>query len=175
MYVIGGYISLYVNSKNNIKKYICITILCYVFYLFFIMTMNLLGTKYAVFSQHATYMFGMNYLPTLIISISIFMCFKDIKFNYSEVINKISSLTFGIYLIHDNYLVRNLLWREIFNENYYGKSFFIFYTILCAILAYCSCALLEYLRKTIIEKNLLKLYNKIIINVGEIKWIKEKD
>ena len=53
----------------------------------------------------------------IIIATLTFLLFKEMKMKYNAKINQIAKSVLGIYLIHDNPLVRALIWREVYPVN----------------------------------------------------------
>ena len=151
LYCIAGYIKLY-GLPEKIKWYHYFLIATGIVIVnFLIVTLDI--TVYEAFKQHK--------LNTLIISLSIFMLFKNIKIKNNELINKIASATFGVYLIHDNSFIRTLMWQDLLNTaNFKETLFFIPHTIMCCIWVYIACTIIELLRKKIIEKPMMKIVDK---------------
>ena len=59
----------------------------------------------------------------VLIAVELLNAFRKMKPFYNKWINVIASATFGVYLIHDNELVRPYIWNEIFQVSlHYGKS-----------------------------------------------------
>ena len=83
----------------------------------------------------------------IITSISLFCTFKNINFNNSKIINIISSATLGVYLIHDNNIIRPILWNKWLNIPMHStlKTFPLF--ALCSILiVFIACTIIELIR-----------------------------
>lgn len=59
---------------------------------------------------------SLNSIFMFILAISLFLYFKRIKIK-TNVFNIIASSSLGIYILHDNYLLRNIIWNEIFPNN----------------------------------------------------------
>lgn len=55
-----------------------------------------------------------NFLPVLTTALSIFALFTRLRIFHSPLINALGPLMLGVYLIHDNFFVRPLLWQELF-------------------------------------------------------------
>ena len=118
-----------------------------------VVVFDILGTKISLFASHATYFYGMEKLPALLISILLFVGFLNLKIGYQPMINMISSATFGVYLIHDNDYIRDFLWIRLFkNQNYASSKFLAPYTILQVIIVFVVCILIELFRINLIEK-----------------------
>jgi surface polysaccharide O-acyltransferase-like enzyme len=88
---------------------------------------------------------------TIIFSVSAFILFSRFKFSNS-IINYIASLTFGIYLIHENLFVASTLWNtdKIFNITSHGLDGvfkFALYSIGIVLIIFVVCAVIESIRK----------------------------
>ncbi len=117
--------------------------------------------------------------PLVIIqTIAFFIFFSTLNLK-STFINYISTATIGIYLIHDNNNIRNVLYKFLgFNGNNY--SVMILVNILgCAILIFISCLIIELIRKFIfkliyntkIAKKNREWYRNYIKSLGfDINW-----
>ena len=57
----------------------------------------------------------LNSIFVTIFAISIFLVFKNLPHFHSKIINHLAKATFGIYLIHDNPFMRQLIWFNIFH------------------------------------------------------------
>ncbi len=55
-----------------------------------------------------------NNLPQLVVSLLLFLSFKDMNIKPNKVINFIASSTLTIYLVHDHYYARVLIWIRLF-------------------------------------------------------------
>lgn len=117
--------------------------------------------------------------PLVIIqTIAFFIFFSTLNLK-NTFINYISTGTIGIYLIHDNSNIRNVLYKFLgFNGNNY--SVMILVKILgCAILIFISCLIIELIRKFIfkliyntkIAKKNREWYRNYIKSLGfDINW-----
>lgn len=116
----------------------------------YIVPRELFWTEYSVF--------------TVIFVISIFTLISQLKFQ-SRIINYIGGLTFGVYLIHDNILVRNWLWNDFLSLGKNSSS--PFWQVL--LIAFCAsfgvfivCAFLEFLRR---------IFTKLFFKICQIEKI----
>ncbi len=112
-------------------------------------------------------------------SICFFSFFEtlDIK---SKVINKVASLSFGIYLIHEHIQIRTSLYQLLkINDGPITSYHFIWYMFLIAILIFVVCAIIEWLRQLIfnfiynrkLSKKFRIKYRRWIENTGlKINW-----
>lgn len=148
LYIIAGYIQLYPNQFTN--KFLLAFIISILSFIVIILFYTL---------GHIC-LWGLKDIVCLICSISLFCTFKNIKIKNNKIINFISSTTLGIYLIHDNLLIRPMLWKNWLNVSFHAlnNNFWIF-AISAVILVFVTCSLIEMIRR-LIEKNILKLIFK---------------
>lgn len=154
LYSISGYIRLYgLNTKFSTKYYFIFWLICTFLTYTSSVVFTILGNKWEVFASHATYFYGQEKITTLLISLSLFMIFATLKVNYHKWINTVASATFGVYLIHDNNIIRNFLWIELFKNAQYQESLFLIpYSIMVVVIVYVVCSFVDLLRQHVIEK-----------------------
>lgn len=164
-YSIGGYIRLHISELDaKFKKTNMYLLFLSIFFLAFsIIIFDVLGIKYDFFLNKSSYFFQRNSPITLMLAVSLFNIFVFTKPKYNKIINELSSLTFGVYIIHDNKYIRTIIWSKIFKiSNYVNCWYMIFHLIGCVALIYIVCSVIEGIRKNTIEKSLfVKLDDKI--------------
>lgn len=78
-------------------------------------------------------------------------------------INTVSGCTFGVYLIHDHPLVRELLWKNWLNwEGYFTSDSFILRILLSVLLVYGVCTIIEWLRQKTVAEPMASLWDKAL-------------
>ena len=83
------------------------------------------------------------------------------------VINTIASLIFGVYLISDNYLLRDVIWHDVFNNiSYIYSPYLILHIFFSVIVVVISCLLIDLIRKYLFEKSLFHLIDS---KIGKIE------
>lgn len=103
----------------------------------------------------------MNSILIFTLSISTLILFSKIDIGNIKWINIISSATFGVYLIHDNKLMRDFLWVKIFKNSTYIKSNqLILYSIIVILIVYILCTLIDLIRIYILEKPILEFLSR---------------
>lgn len=154
VYFIGAYLAKYkdnIFSKNlnNTKKTLIIN---FIILVLSAIVMNLIGIKIDMFKEHASYFFARISPFVLMVATSIFVLISSKKSN-NNILNYIGGLTFAVYLIHDNYNIREFLWKNIINvQNYIDKWYLIFYSILVSVIIFAVCCLIEATRKCVLKK-----------------------
>ena len=84
-------------------------------------------------------------------SVAYFLIFDTLKLQ-SKFINKIAGTVIGVYLIHDNSLVRKTLYKFLRIDNGPITSYtFLIHILLVALLILVVCVIIETLRKTIFK------------------------
>lgn len=162
LYCISGYARIHgfnpkFNAKHYLMLFLVIASLTYLSSIAFV----ILGIKYSIFASHSTYFYGQNKLSVLLISLTLFMTFINIKMKYHKWINVIASATFGVYLIHENGYIRTFLWNDVFKNNQFQESLMLIpYSIICVVVVYVICTIIDLLRQMTFEKIYLKFLNK---------------
>lgn len=160
LYCLGAYLRLY-HEENRRKAYFWF--LC-AFGIFLVCMGVIVGVD--IWDDHSMgkvklldYLFNyQNHVLILLLSLFLFLGFKSLNIKNSKVINGISSLTFGIYLIHDNWQIRRYLWNNIANGPAFEMIPWLFPVSIGYILAvFCACGLIEFIRQQTVEKIWMKI------------------
>lgn len=151
LYLIGGFIKKYNFLKSiSTKKIIIIYCLINIFLItikFLCETMILIILKTKV-----EFNFFLSYISPFIVieSILLVVLFSRIVIKNEFHCNKIvylSSLSLGVYLLHDNPIIRSNVVKYIFNVLHYGTFINMLLVFIICILIYLSGLLIEYGRK----------------------------
>lgn len=182
LYFVAGYIKLHGNDwKITAKKCSVIVILLVVATYLSAVVFDIIGIKSAAVHAHATFFYNMQRLPIFLISVFMFIGFKNIDIKNNKFINMVSSTTFGIYLLHDNHYMRPIIWKKIFNStNYVTSSLLPVYSIITSCIVFLVCSLIDIIRIKFIEKPFITVISnneeKILNSLNKIldyKWLKK--
>lgn len=162
VYSLGAYLKKFpIKYEVSTGKYFFITLTLYLLTFISVFIFYFIGTSISIIGQHTTYLYRMVSLPSVLISIFLFLSFTKIKINSNNIINIISSSTFGIYLIHDFSYVRHFLWLQLFKNASYSYSWkLIPYSLVVIVIVFFFSSILELIRIYIFERNYLKLLEK---------------
>lgn len=81
----------------------------------------------------------------------------------NRFVNAVSGCTLGVYLIHDNPAIRELLWKRWLNWGaYFTSGSFIPRLVLSVLLVYIVCTAIEYLRQKTVAKPMEKIIDAIL-------------
>ena len=106
-----------------------------------------------------------NKLLAVTLAVSLFIVFKNIDMGHIEWINKLSSATFGVLLIHANSdAMRKFLWGRVVKVvDFYNSPYLPIYAVISVLLIYIICSVIELIRIRFIEKPFLKRLYEIRI------------
>lgn len=91
----------------------------------------------------------------IIRSILIFLIFLKINIKYNPLINQVAAVTFGIYLIHDNDILRPFVWNGLFHvAKFYTSDHLAFHAIITALAVFTICGLVDFIRMKILDQPL---------------------
>lgn len=89
--------------------------------------------------------------PFIIIQSICYFLFFSLLSIKSRVINILSSTTLGVYLIHDNNFIREYLYKILGFQNISYSSTILVKVLLCSLLIFSLCSIIELLRKAIFK------------------------
>lgn len=171
LYLVGGYIRKYKkesNLKKNIKKYIIVASIAlfsrvpfYILYFVFKKEIFLNGAP--VFDS------VYNSIFTFLSSVCFFLVFLDIKINnkWKNIILFFSKSSFAVYLLHENYYIRNLLWKTFDYNMIINNSIIklLLLLVFLIVIVYILATIIDFILKQILALTLCnnKLINKLNI------------
>lgn len=155
-FITGYYLNFYKNNFNlSIKTGSIIVSTSTALYLLSIFMIEFLSilTKSKIF-HHAYRLSNLNSILVFAFSVGLFIIFKSINIKNRISINKVATLTLGIYLIHDNFFMRSIIWGDIFklyNSLEYASEKFIILILFSSILVFIICMIIEFIRQTVVN------------------------
>lgn len=97
-------------------------------------------------------MYAYNSLSVFVASLCLFMYFKEIKIKpiFEKLVVKISGATFGVYLIHEHFLVRNVLYSSVLKVREFSQNDYKGLIMIGSILAvFFICVIVDLIRQKI--------------------------
>lgn len=165
IYVIVYYIKNYKNDfLMNIKKSRVNLIVNLILLFLMIIILNFAGLRIGSLNDKVLYFANIKNLIIIMIGISLFCIFYNKKTRYSKIVNFFASETLLIYLIHDNFLIREIIrplgfkWILI-NIGYKNLPLTC---IASSFIIFIICILIATVYKVFIETLLIKLIDKIL-------------
>ena len=102
----------------------------------------------------------------LMLSISLFINFSKIKERNNGIINYIASSVLGVYLIHDNIIIRTYLWKIININKYLSETYFFIYEFCVVMGIFIVCIfidIIEPLQIHLKNNKCMKIRKRIIV------------
>ena len=164
IYIIGAYIGKYKDfvlkhkKENKIMFVISLIIL-----LLSVVIFDLFGTKYPIFGSKSTYLYARTSTVAILFGVSLLIMFISKKEFNNKLINTISSFSLGVYLISDNYYIRQILYTSVIKvKDYISSPYLFLHMIISVLCVFIVCIIIDFIRKNTIEKLAIMLLNKVI-------------
>lgn len=162
MIFLGIYINIFLSKPENqnfkIKSVICSIIMILIIFVSQVISI-ILSQKYDIFSFGVSFLRNHNSLPMVILSLSTFKIFRNIKIPNNKLISVLGKTSFGVYLFHDNPNFKTIMWKDILKTDmfYYCNVLLLCVHILfCIIVIYTIGTIIDLLRVKFIEKPVFK-------------------
>ena len=159
IYFFSAYIRLYPESFENIFVILGGLILSgSIYFCSVLVPIDYNMSSYNFQSKHNVCLFTF--------SLFIFLLFRKIKLGEIKIINLISSTTFGVYLLHDNLIVRKTIWNDIFKiDELYRTDKFVSVSLLSVAVVFLCCSLIDLIRTYLFERPLFRLLDKPLVKL----------
>lgn len=156
-YSIGAFVREYPDMSFSVRYRYLIVGICLFLLIGSSVLIDLLPIKIPVF-ENGYYFYTRSSVFIIGLSYGLLLIFVNLKSKSNKTINIISSATFGIYLIHDNRYLRDLIWKDLFNTKIYENSSYLgFYLIFCVAAVFVTCGVIDYVRQKLLEKPLMHI------------------
>lgn len=166
LYSLAGYIRLFgLDPRIRSGHYLCMGAFFSALTYLSTIVLCILEERYTVLAGHSRYFLGAEKLSVFLISVSLFMAVERAKVQFPAWIGLFASATFGVYLIHDNNIVRYFLWRDVAkNSAYQDSAFLIVYSVIVVGVVYILCTAVDLVRRYTVEKIYMKAVDACIKN-----------
>lgn len=162
LYLIGGFIKKFeldIKEKFKDSQLLVIYFGCSVVTVLF----RIIILKIATMIGHENFLEGFasrqeayNSIPVLIASLALFLWFLKRKWEFSKITNRfiknIALATFGVYLIHQHFLIKVILWHDLLNMEQKICTFDVFRYLWIVFLVFIACTILDLIRHWIVDK-----------------------
>lgn len=171
IYLIGTYIKKYnCNIFKNNKTRIFVIILFVAIMNIIMIFLEGMARTIPKFEEIKYYFNNLNSPLVLILTVLIFNIFKNLNIKSSKLINKVASTTFGIYLIHENVFLRDIIWKQLIQGSTYINSPMLILNAIFGVISVFLCAMvIDFVIERIIINNLIKIISKIYYKIKQMK------
>ena len=177
LYFIGGYIRYLLDDSKLLNNppvkvpwlnpaYVAVkfplgtTILALLVLFASMVFLNYLYVKIDFTLISTTWFIGQNTLPAFFAALGLFCVFNNLSIPYVAFINKCGGSVFGVYLVHDNPIIRNLFWPHFESVYAMGGVRIIFVGLLCGMVILAACLVIDVLRIRFIETPFMAAIDK---------------
>lgn len=160
LYLLGGYLRRIENNLkiSTLKSFIIAFGILFVGILIIIITYK--KSTFYISKYIFDNIFYCNGLIAVLFVLFLFLGIIKLKSKECKLINIVSKSTLAIYLIHDNFLVREYLWNDLFSAQKFAcTKFYIQYCLLTVLIVFIVSFLIDVLIRQLIFE---KFYNKLI-------------
>ncbi|MBQ3403318.1 MAG: hypothetical protein IJG65_08140 [Synergistaceae bacterium] len=150
VYSVGAYLRIWAKDFSGGKIFILYGILFILADGLVLLLLDILGLRYAVFAENATYFCGMMMPLTFLSALCFFLGFKDLGIPHSKIINTIAGASLGVYMLHENIFSQRFMWsRVFFTASFQESPYFIPYSLGVILAILIVCTLIELLRSRV--------------------------
>lgn len=147
--LLAGYIKLHMRED---RKYVRKGLAGYVICSLAVLASVYLSVKMGL--EDTGYFLNYNSPLALLATFSIFVAVRNMPWKESRLdglILKVSGAAFGVYLIHDNYLIRYLVWDTFRASKVARTHWAVIYAVVAAVIVYIVCTCVELLRQRLFK------------------------
>ncbi len=103
-----------------------------------------------------------NKILALVLSVSAFLFFKNVKIKQNSFINTVATSIFGVLLIHDNCdAMRQWLWKDTLNNaGMYHSQYMVLHAVGSVLAVFIVCIVIDYFRILLLEKPFFRFYDR---------------
>ena len=161
MYITGAFFNRF-KPRKAIRVYCVYVFVCVLLLEMSFVFSELLAPRFAFLKGHTTYFRWSNSPLAIIIAISMLCIAIQSKKHINVGINKVASLVFGVYLLHENIFIQDLLWGKFLNASAWNTPIerIIHFLLSISIVFVLGC-LVELVRTLVERLVLLKPINLI--------------
>lgn len=178
IYILAAYTkNVYTKYKFSSAKYFLIGIASYLLILISEVVLKLLGLKFEIFGEHYEHFRSLNSILVLSTTVFIFLGFVKLAPRENNFVQVIASTSLAVFIIHDNIVLREFIWNNIFHTaNFSDSKFLIIHALITAITIFTFGTIVDLIRKKtfgVLEKKLFN--NKLSECQNKLNDYLEKD
>lgn len=166
LFLIAAYIKLYGNGEDGLQvgmvklfrsakgSMICYVVTAVIIFLFSFW-LGRINVRIGKFDYYMDMVYSYNHILTLFASLSLFFTVKRWKPKESSLVRflcKLAPYTFGVYLIHENIVIRNLWPYWLGVDQVKGSLLFVPYMLLVICVVFAVCMVIDLVRSLVFER-----------------------
>ena len=171
LYFIGAYIRLYERQVFSATRFWGWATLFF-FLVSIASVIGMTGIKTLLEKNDIGYWFvsDSNKILAVLLALSAFMFFKNIRMKNNKFVNTIAASAFGVLMIHANSdTMRQWLWKDVFhNVEMYNSDLLIVHVVGSVLGVYIICTVIDNMRVRFFERPLFVLWDKYWENIRKM-------
>lgn len=157
-YCLGAYLSVF---EFKIRKSMCVCV-CVASWSFYALA------RY----YNIPFSFLIGKLNVVVCCITAFMFFKQLDI-HSDMINLVAKTTLGIYMIHDNDVLRSFIWNDVFKmESQFSSDYYLLTSICTILCVFVAGMIFDFLRVKLLEPYCLKIADRLGTRISNFAYNK---
>ena len=182
LYLLAAYIRLYVPERVKYQKWLPL--------LFVLLSLVICGERFAatfitpyIFGgvRLTSFFYSYNSVIAVPCALALFQSFrggKPASGVLSRVVAVIAPLTFAVYLIHEQGVLRPILWNWLTPDAYAQSPWMALYVLSCMVGIFAACCVIEFLRQKLfrlcrVDKAIVRVCDPLQVCVQ--RWLSEGD
>ena len=169
LYLSAAYIRLYGSREGSGCKlhrriFLCLLALSFAW----VLLSNFLWQRFGLefFLLHSNDL-PQNGIFIYLLPLEMFLCFLSFKPVYNKKINSLAALAFGVYLFHDNQLIRSM-WQGVFKTSQFASSPWLPLHALAAVVSvYAAASIVELFRRKTLGRLWQRLTDSLFVPMWE--------
>ena len=161
----AGYIRLYPDGVPLLKgcrRSFIVGLGLFGLLLLYIALCMLLGTRLVPFRYYMLHFNQIWSAPQVVIAAALFWAFLQWEMRPNRFVNAVASAAFGVYLIHDNNVLRPWLWGALVRTQAFGHAPWMpLHAVFWALAIFAACAAADLLRQRFLEPLWLRLIDRL--------------
>lgn len=140
-YCFGAYIREYPKNLLAKNRFIVLGVVL------FVLVTSVFACDLIGMSNHASYFYVRGSVFVVILAAVVVQIVVKFKPRESKFVSAVGMSTLGVYLIHDHPLVRDFIWKNLFdNSDFVNSPTFVLHMFVCSFAVFIICVVIDYLR-----------------------------
>ena len=146
-----GEVKLFESAKSSMICYVVTAVLIFVFSV----VLGIINARIGKFDYYMNMVYSYNHILTLFASLSLFFAFKHWQPKECGLVRflcKLAPYTFGVYLIHENIVIRNLWPYWLGVNRVKGSLLFVPYMVFVIVVVFAVCMVMDWVRSLVFKR-----------------------
>lgn len=146
-----GKVRLFTSGKKSVFYYVATAVIVFLFSFL----LGWINARIGKFDYYMNMVYSYNHILTLFASLSLFFGVKywqPKEYGFVKFLCKLAPYTFGVYLIHENVVIRNLWPYWLGVDKVKGSILFVPYMLFVICVVFAVCMIMDYIRAMLFKR-----------------------